>query len=83
MLFGIVLCSSYDECFSSLYNHVRSCDALLGVPLDEPIQSIVSDGKRIFTAAGNNVHVWKRGKKVRERNYYAVYSMTIFIRFSK
>ena len=62
---------------------MRSCDALLGVPLDEPIQSIVSDGKRIFTAAGNNVHVWKRGKKVRELNYYAVYSMTIFIRILK
>ena len=62
------------------YNHVRSCDALLGIPLDEPIQSIVSDGKRIFTAAANNVHVWKRGKKVRELNYYAVYSMNIFTR---
>ena len=49
-----------------LYNHVRSCDALLGVPLDEPIQCIVSDGKRIFTAAGHHVHVWKRGKKVCE-----------------
>ena len=37
---------------------------LLGVPLDEPIQSIVSDGKRVYTAAGLHIHVWKRGKKV-------------------
>ena len=62
---------------------MRSCGALLCVPLDEPIQSIVSDGKRIFTAAGNIVHVWKRGKKVRELNYYAVYSVTIFTRVLK
>ena len=59
---------------------MRSCDALLGVPLDEPIQCIVSDGKRIFTAAGHHVHVWKRGKKVREltANMYLLPYMVIY-----
>ena len=39
---------------------------LLGVPLDDTIQCIVSDGKRVFTAAGHLIHVWKRGKKVHQ-----------------
>ena len=47
---------------------------LLGEPLDEPIQCIISDGKRIYTAAGRHIHVWKRGKKVYQYiNLYTVF----------
>ena len=63
MVYFVAVSDSY-KVFSCLMRCYQCHVILLGVPLDDPIQCIISDGKRIFTAAGRHIHVWKRGKKV-------------------
>ena len=51
---------------------------LLGTPLDDPIQCMICDGRRMFTGAGHDLQVWKRGKKVLQRVFYFISLLCVY-----